>query len=262
MPPDASPRTFMLVHGAWHGAWVWQAVATVLRAKGHRVYTPTLTGLGERAGQLDRSITLRTFVNDIEQAILSPATAASLRSCGTPEVNAASALDEVILVGHSFAGLVITGVADRLPGHLAQLVYLDAFLLPSGQSTFDTLPVKTVEAMLAAAETTGGAGMPPPDPKHLGIAPGTTEYEYARQRLTPHPIGTYGSPLHLQAAIGNGIPKHYIHCSSPAYKPVAAAYEWALAQQGWQFSELAASHSAPLLAPDALGERLLQIAAS
>src|SRR5690606_11511219 len=135
----ASKSTFVLVHGAWHGGWCWSRVAERLRDSGHIVYTPTLTGLGERSHLLSHEITLQTFVNDVVNVLVW------------------EDLNEVILVGHSFAGLVITGVADVVPERLNRLVYLDAFILESGVSTFDTLPAQVVAKMEAAAQLVPGA---------------------------------------------------------------------------------------------------------
>src|SRR5690606_4532832 len=120
---------------------------------GHIVYTPTLTGLGERSHLLSHEITLQTFVNDVVNVLVW------------------EDLNEVILVGHSFAGLVITGVADVVPERLNRLVYLDAFILESGVSTFDTLPAQVVAKREAAAQQVPGAvpAMPPAQPKHLGL---------------------------------------------------------------------------------------------
>src|SRR5262245_36433174 len=105
---------YVLVHGANHGGWCWSRVAALLRAEGHSVYAPTLTGLGERAHLLSREITLDTFIQDIQSVI----------EC--------EELSDVILVGHSFAGAVISGVADRIPELLEHLVYLDAVVLQHG----------------------------------------------------------------------------------------------------------------------------------
>ena len=107
---------FVLVHGAWHGGWCWRDVAALLRAQGHTVFTPTMTGNGERLHQSHHGVTLETHIRDVVGVI------------------EAEELNDVVLVGHSYGGMVITGVADRLPGRLAQLVYLDAFVPEHGDS--------------------------------------------------------------------------------------------------------------------------------
>src|SRR5262245_47912163 len=115
-------KTYVLVHGAWHGAWCWRDVAAALRAKGHHVTTPTQTGVGERSHLMSRDITLDTFVADIVNHI------------ETEE------LSDVILVGHSFGGVSITGAADRIPSRLRHLVYLDGVILQDGHNVFSTVP--------------------------------------------------------------------------------------------------------------------------
>ena len=257
--PAFTAKTFMLVHGAWHGAWVWHEVAQRLRDQGHIVYTPTLTGLGDRAAELSAEISLETFINDIETAILHPQSAPALAA--TPNASAAEALGNVILVGHSFAGLVISGVADRIVDHLDRLIYLDAFVLPSGQSTFATLPDKVVNALTASAQAHHGYGIPAPDPIHLGIPADTDQYTFAREQLTPHPINTYASALSLNAPLGAGVKKIYLACTAPPYKPVAATHDWVRSQPDWIWEELNSSHSAPLLAPNMVTEKLLALSA-
>ncbi|ETF02065.1 esterase [Advenella kashmirensis W13003] len=273
--PFHPPKTFMLVHGAWHGAWVWNEVARILRSQGHTVYIPTLTGLGERASLLSNSVTLDTFINDIEQAILHPQSSPALLpienadTAGTRQSPCAperpltqhpdKPLTNVILVGHSFAGLVITGVADRIAAHLDRLIYLDAFLLPSGQSTFDTLPEKVVDAITMSAGA--GAGIPPPDPVHLGIPKESENYAWVQQRLTPHPLATYASALNLKSTPGAGLQCCYLSCTEPAYRPVAASRDWAQMQSDWLHMSLASSHSAPVLAPDLVASALAACAA-
>ncbi len=112
---------FVLVHGAWHGGWCWQRVARLLRAAGHDVYTPTLTGLGERAHLLSPAIGLDTHIKDILGVLFY------------------EDLRDVVLVGHSYAGMVITGVAEQTAKRLRHLVYLDAFVPWEGQSLLDLM---------------------------------------------------------------------------------------------------------------------------
>src|ERR1700678_102881 len=114
-------QTFVLVHGAWHGGWCWSRVADRLRAAGHRVFTPTQTGLGERKHLLSKDITLDTFTTDIVNVI------------------EAEELSDIILVGHSFGGNAISGVADVMPERIRHLVYLDSLVVEGDKSPFDGL---------------------------------------------------------------------------------------------------------------------------
>src|SRR5258705_12215499 len=115
---QTAPKNFVLAHGSWHGGWCWNRVADRLRTKGHAVYTPSYTGMGDRVHLLNKEITINTFVEDLVQVIQS------------------EELTEVVLVGHSFGGVPISGVADRIPEKIAHLVYLDSVLVESGRTAF------------------------------------------------------------------------------------------------------------------------------
>jgi pimeloyl-ACP methyl ester carboxylesterase len=113
--------TFVLVHGAWHGSWCWKRVRAALLARGHHVFTPTLTGVGERSHLLSPHVNLKTHIEDVVNLIRW------------------EELSDVVLCGHSYGGCVITGVADRLPNRIGAMVYLDAFTPEDGESLFDIL---------------------------------------------------------------------------------------------------------------------------
>jgi len=237
-----TPSTFVLVHGAWHGGWCWSRVADRLRAQGHRVYTPTLTGLGERRHLLHDSITVQTFVDDVVNVLTF------------------EALEDVALVGHSFGGVVITGVADQVPERLRRLVYLDGFLLESGVSTFDTLPSDVVEKIRAKAQPPGNGAaapaIPPPQARHLGLTE-ASDLQFVEGRLTPQPLGSYESALELKGPVGNGLPCTYLHCISPSYGPVESSRTWVRQQGTWQWGEVAASHDAMVSHPEEVAQALL-----
>ncbi|NGM88291.1 alpha/beta hydrolase [Parapusillimonas sp. SGNA-6] len=238
---NITPSTFVLVHGAWHGGWCWSRVAERLRAQGHRVYTPTLTGLGERHHLLHDGITLHTFIDDVVNVLTF------------------EALEDVVLVGHSFGGVVITGVADRVPERLRRLIYLDGFLLENGVSTFDTLPPDVVEKIRAKSQPPGNgaaaAAIPTPQARHLGLSE-TSDLAFVEGRLTPQPLGSYETALALKGPIGNGLPCTYLHCTSPSYGPVEGSRAWVKQQGTWQWGEVAAGHDAMVSHPDAVAEAL------
>src|SRR5262245_7223254 len=153
MARAATAKTFVLVHGAWHGGWCWSKVAALLRGRGHNAYPPTQTGLGERAHLWAKTITLGRFVTDIVNVVKW------------------EDLKDVILVGHSFGGNAISGTADQVPDRIRQLVYLDSVMLENGQSVFGMLPKEVVAArMKAAEETSGGLSIPAPPPSAFGVA--------------------------------------------------------------------------------------------
>jgi pimeloyl-ACP methyl ester carboxylesterase len=226
-------RTFVLVHGAYHGAWCWQGVARRLRALGHEVYTPTLTGLGERSHLIGLRPTLQTFIEDVAQVLRY------------------EDLTDVILVGHSFAGSVVSGLADCMPERLAHLVYLDAQVLQSGQAPADTAPPEIIEKYKQRAQASGCVSIPPPAVEAFGISePGMVEW--VRARLTPHPYQTYFNPLTLQHPLGNGRPATYIAVTAPLFPNTAHSRTVARQQPGWTYLELPTAHNAMLLMPDEL----------
>ena len=231
--------TFVLVHGAWHGGWCWERVATPLRQMGHRVFTPTLTGLGERSHLLTPDVDLHTFVRDV---------------CNLIQWER---LHDVVLVGHSFAGLVISGVADAMPDRIRQLVYLDAFILESGVSTFDTLPAAIVDKLRQAAMASGEVpALPSPKPASLGLAQ-PEDVEFVQDRLTPHPLRSYETALNLTKPLGAGLPACYIHCTEPSFPAVDGSRQWVRQRTDWTWQTLACGHDAMVSAPELVVEALM-----
>ena len=236
-------QTFVLVHGACHGGWCWRDVADTLRASCHRVFTPTCTGSGERAHLISREITLDTCTQDIAGVI------------------EAEELREVVLVGHSFGGLPVSGVADIMPDRIRHLVFLDALLAQPGKSAFDGLPPEIVAARRKTAEeTSGGLSFPAPPPSAFGVT-GEADAAWVRRRLTPQPLGTYTSPLNIRNPPGNGLPRTYIACTSPAYPALDGIKMWVRKQRGWRWAEIATGHDAMVTAPDELAGMLAAAAA-
>ncbi|WOJ91091.1 alpha/beta hydrolase [Methylocapsa polymorpha] len=244
---EETRKTFVLAHGSWHGGWCWRRVADRLRAQGHAVFAPTFTGMGERAHLLNKDIGIDTFVQDLVEVIL------------TEE------LTDVVLVGHSFGGMPITGLADRIPERIAHVVYLDGLVPESGESAFSTIPRAEAEARIALAQkANGGLAVPPPDvlPAPFGLAEGTADYAWVKRRLTPHPLGAYTRPLLLGAPAGNGLPCAYIYCSSPPYPFLEPSLRRAQAGPGWTLIDLAAPHEAMITHPEDVTRILLELADS
>jgi pimeloyl-ACP methyl ester carboxylesterase len=239
---QSSGKTYVLVHGAWHGGWCWSEVAGRLRAMGHRVSTPTQTGLGERKHLLSKDITLDTFAADV------------IHHIETEE------LDDVILVGHSFGGTSITGAADKIPSRIRHLVYLDSIILENGKTPFSALPADVVAARRKiVAEQGQGVFIPPPLPAAFGIPENHALADWVKRRLTPHPVSTYDSPLRIDNAVGNGRPLTYIACTGPPYGPLEAAREWVKNQSSWSWQEIATGHDAMVTAPAELARMLAAI---
>lgn len=239
-------RNYVLAHGSWHGGWCWRPVADQLRAAGHRVFTPSYTGMGDRSHLLSKDITIDTFVEDLVRTIES------------------EELEDVILVGHSFGGVPITGVADRIPERIAHLVYFDSIVLESGKDSFSNYPKEEAEARIAAAgKATGGLAVPVPNPLPpvWGLVEGTPEYAWATRQLTPHPLGSYTTALNLKNPIGNGLPKTYIHCTKPSHPVLESSRELVKSQSGWGWVELEGPHEAHITHPKEFTELLLSIKA-
>ena len=229
-------HTFVLVHGGWHGGWCWKHVAGDLRRKGHTVFTPTLTGSGERAHLLGSNITLQTGIDDI---------------LGVFE---AEELDSVTLVGHSAGAATIAGVADRIPQRISSLIWLDGLILSDGES-LRTYFTPEQEAAYQAALEAGEVPFAPPPPQAFGVSPGT-DADWMARRLTAQPFHTVTSVLHLGHPPGSGLPCTYVACISPPHPFIAASHAVARAQKDWQWLPLDACHDAMITAPLAVSKIL------
>ncbi len=194
---------FVLVHGAWHGAWCWRRVSDLLVQGGHRVHAVTLTGVGERAHLLSPAITLETHIADVLGLI------------------EAEELAEVELVVHSYAGMVGTAVADRIGPRLRHLVYLDAVLPAPGESWGATHTAATREARIAASQASTDYAFPPPDPVAFGLA--GEDHAWVARRQTPHPGHTYTAPLAFDPARVARLPRTFIDCTEPALPTIATS---------------------------------------
>lgn len=242
---------YVLVHPAWFGGWCWAKVSPILRSKGHDARTPTLTGLGERVHLARPEIGLETHVQDIVNVI------------------EFENLHDVILVGNSSTGLVITGVADRVPERIANVVYLDAFLPEDGQSMFDIVPPHIRNPILALVETEGEGWLVPrfslaPWEKFVPEAWGITDkadLDWILPRLAPTPLGHFGEAVRRQNPAAEKLLRTYIRCRrwpNPLYDRYAEA---ARTSEGWRCYELDASHIAYVTHPQELADTLMQVAA-
>lgn len=193
---------FLLVHGAWHGAWCWRRVSEALVRAGHRAHAVTLTGVGERSHLLNPSIDLETHIADVIAAL------------------EAEELDEAVLAVHSYAGMLGTAVADRLPGRLRHLVYVDAVVPKPGESWGSTHASATRSARLAAAAASPDRSFPPPDPAVFGLS--DADQAWVRRRQTPHPGGTYEALLWFDPQRVARVPRTFVNCIRPALGTIDA----------------------------------------
>jgi pimeloyl-ACP methyl ester carboxylesterase len=224
--------TFVLVHGAWHGAWVWAAVGGILRGAGHAVVTPALAGALD-GPSATRETGLRTH---------SDAVATVLRDQPGP----------VTLVGHSYAGLVVRQAAATVPGRVDELVLLDGWAGPVGTSLYDLAPPSFAAYCDAAAAGHGdGWLVPAPPPAMFGITD-ATQGAWLQERLRPHPRATFTEPSALVASAAE-IPGRAIVTTVAATMPFTALASAA----GYPVATLAAVHDALVTAPRAVAEALL-----
>jgi len=234
--------TFVIVHGAWSGAHAWRWVRPLLRAAGHEVFTPSLTGLGERAHLATPGTDLDTHVTDVAAVLYY------------------EDLSDVVLVGHSYGGIVITGVAAREPGRIARLVYLDADVPLDGEAELDFVSDEERATYLEAARTSGdGWRVPPPfpDPLPPGLPP---EVMWGVQRMTPMPLSTMSQPARRFGPMPD-LPRTYVHCTEGKDgEPPLRNLERIRADPFWRFVELAAGHVAHVTAPEKLTATLLDLA--
>lgn len=237
--------TFVLVHGGGHGGWCYNKVARRLRSAGHEVYTPTLTGLGERKHLLSVDTDLTTHITDIVNTLIY------------------EDLHEVILVGHSYGGMVITGVADRAADRIRELVYLDAAHPADGQSLVDTAPAAMAFARSSSQFVDGVELVMWPNDAVVA-AMGVTDPEdvaILQARMLPHPWKTFAEPLRLvngDAALK--IPRTNINCSASLQNSAEVDRSKQLA--GHRNFEIDTGHDLMMTEPEKVTEMLLEVVSS
>jgi pimeloyl-ACP methyl ester carboxylesterase len=237
-------RVHVLVPGFWVGAWIWRPVTEALRARGHTVYPVTLTGLGEREHLATPDVDLETHITDVINLLRF------------------EDLHDVVLVGHSYGGLVVTGVADRMPELVRQLVYVDTGPLPDGAANADFAgPEERAhqEALVAAGD---GWRLPPPPWAEMasdvdGIGPGTVAL--LEERSVPQPWRTAVTPVRLHGAWEKvprlGVLSSFTEAQTRAMAGTAPLFRH-MAGDGWRFVELPTWHWPMLSRPDELTEIL------
>jgi len=233
--------TFVLVPGAWHGSWCWKRVRTALQALGHEVFTPALTGVGERAHLLSREINLDTHIDDVVNLIRW------------------EELSNVVLCGHSYGGCVISGAADRVPECIGALVYLDAFVLQNGQSLHDALPEAQRELQLELAHNVGDGWKVPPIPAEV-FNVNAADRAWVDRQCTMQPLATFQQPLTLNASLAVPHDATFILATGFADSPFPPFYEQARTK-GWRTMTVACGHDVMLDEPQELTNILAAIAA-
>ncbi len=234
--------TYVLVHGGGHGGWCYQHVARLLRARGHEVYTPTLTGLGEREHLLSPDIDLDTHITDVVK------------------VMQFEDLHDVILVGHSYGGMVITGIADRATDRVGHIVYLDAANPENGQSLVDVAEL-FMEAARAGARVVDGVELvlfPGNDPMGYYGVTDPAQIEWMKTKLTPHPWKCFEQKLVLtNEAAMRAIPETHIVCTETLPTRDVEALKASSEGRLW---DIDTGHDLMISEPEAVAELLLRLA--
>jgi pimeloyl-ACP methyl ester carboxylesterase len=233
--------TFVLVHGAWHGSWCWKRVRKALQAQGHEVFTPTLTGVAERSHLLSRQVNLDTHILDVENLMRW------------------EDLTDVILCGHSYGGCVISGVADRLPERIKALVYLDAFVLESGESLGQHVPPPQYQQMLDGVKAVGDGWKVPPIPAEVFNVNGT-DREWVNRQCTMQPLDTFEQRIRLSGAAAGKIANVTFVLANGFVEgsPFPPFYEKAKAR-GWKTLTVPCGHDVMLDLPDELTRILVDV---
>ena len=232
---------FVLVHGAWHGGWCWSRVARALHQAGHIVHTPTLTGLGERVHLMHRGVNLDTHVEDIVR------------------VFEAEELSDIVLCGHSYGGMVITGVADRIAERIRSLVYLDAFVPVDRQSTLDFQAPDRAAFVRAEAASKGGGWLIPPVPA-ARFKVNEADQAWVDRRCVPHPLACFAQKLRLSGAHARVARRVFIKAGAYVPSPFDAAFERLKSDRGWIVHSVACGHDVMVDRPDELAALLIRSA--
>ncbi len=235
-------KTFVLVHGAWHGGWAWERLVPYLTNAGYKVYTPTLTGMENQANQANPDTGVSTHIQDILNLLVK------------------ENLHNVVLVGHSYGGMVIAGVADKAPERISQLVYLDAFVPKDGQSLGDIIGPQGMTGIRQGAKAVGDGWRIPSFPvERFGIT-SEADIAFVKPKLVTQPLKTFDEPVQLKNPAATALPRTFIYLSNPPMGTFEGFAKIARESSDWKYYELATGHDAMVLEPQKLSELFLKIA--
>ena len=240
--------TFVLVHGAWHGGWCYRDTAAALRAAGHTVFTPTHSGVGEPFHQSAENITLETHIRDV---------------CGCIEWEE---LNDIVLVGHSYGGMVISGVADRMAERIRALVYLDAFLPQNGDSLNGliqkALPPEVAAQFLAgfrSAAAEGHSGLMQPIPAEMFNVRADNR-AWVDRRCRPQALATFEMPALLSGNLDKVATRLYILADGWDPSPFRHFAAQVDGKPGWRLVKMPSSHDVMVDMPKELAAELAKLA--
>ena len=232
--------TFLVAHGAWSAGWVWKKIRPLMRQQGHELVTPTYPGMGERSHLAHRDVDLETHITDVLNVLYF------------------EDLTDVILVGHSYGGMVATAVADRAADRITQVVYVDAFVPRDGQSLLAFYTEEGRVRMREAARLEGNGWRVPPGPMPADSS--AADVAWATPRRVMQPLKTFEQPVHLTGAIDR-LRRTYIYCTRPAPSDIFRQFaERARSEAGWQYMEIDSSHNPHVTVPAALATLLDDLA--
>jgi pimeloyl-ACP methyl ester carboxylesterase len=238
--------TIVLVHGAWQGAWCWERLAPLLEHRGHQVLIPTLTGSGTRAEELTPSVTLETHIGDVLAVVWE------------------AGRDDIVLVGHSYSGMVISGVTERAADRIASLVFVDAFYPNDGESALDQMPAQFQERFRAGAAQQGDGWRLPPHDGLLDIwgVRGEADRKWARDRITDWSLNCFTSPLRAPDMRRSRVPRVYVTAQAEGYPGHAVFGPLAdrAVADGCDVFAVDAGHEIMIEAPRPLAEHILAAA--
>ncbi len=234
------PYTFVLVHGAWHGGWCWPRVADRLRKDGHIVFTPTLTGVGERTHLLRAGIDLKAHITDIVNVLKW------------------EDLNDIVLCGHSYGGFVISGVAEQAAPKIRSIVFLDAFVPKNGESLQD-LTGPAVQESIANALRHGDLTIPPRAAAAFNVNP--ADRAWVDRLCVGQPIATFTDKIALTGAVDRIARKSYIRAANYANPGFDRALAAARADASWRTYDVPCGHDVMVDMPERLSDILLEIAA-
>jgi len=225
---------YVLIHGAWHGGWCWAEVARGLVQRGHRVFAPSLTGCADRGHLLSPQVTLGTHVEDVVRLI------------------EFESLDGCVLVGHSYGGNVISGVADRLRERVGHYVFLDAGVPPDDATRWSWSQPHSEATKASRREQIQQAGrglfLPQPPAQAFGITD-ASQAAWLEARLSPMPAGLYDTPIELHHGASRGLRRTYVAATAPVYETMRSVQERLRSDGSWTFLEIATCHDMMVTAP-------------
>jgi pimeloyl-ACP methyl ester carboxylesterase len=228
---------YVLIHGAFHGGWCWTRVRSLLESKGHRVFTPTLTGLGDRSHLLSRDVGLDTHIADVTNLMVW------------------EELSDNVLVGHSYGGFVVRHAADRMPERIRSLIYLDAFVPDNGKAVCDYVPDKGQKFRELAATTGDGWKLPPRPASTLAV--NAADADWVDRQCTMQPLSTFEAPAQISGACDTIPNIGYIRARNYD-SPYFDVFYTLAAERCWWREEFACGHDVMLDMPNELTAVLLR----